>query len=599
MERPSAGFRVVGIGDVVGRYELVEELGEGGMATVYRARDRELRREVAVKILFPHLARRAEVVARFQREARAAAGLEHANILRVYDVGGGDAERGGDPPYIVMELVRGGTLRETVEAHGAMLAELAACVGALLADALAVAHGAGVVHRDVKPANVMVAPGGRLLLTDFGVAHVQDDDSLVTRTGALLGTPAFMSPEQATGAAVDPRTDVYSLGATLYQLSTGHLPYTGPAARVVSAIAAGELVPPIRRRPAVGDELSRLIERMMATELERRPASAAEAATELRRLVAEAGLGDPADELTAYFADPDATTARLAGAVAARLVARARAARDEGKVARAIALCDRASALAPDDREVATLVGELSAPRRRGWVVWAGVGTIAVAGAAVVTWQLAGRGGAMATTDAVALAPPADAAAVVAIATVDAAPAPIAIADAAPVIADAAAPRRRDARIAARSIDASVAAAIDAAAVVKRDIDAAPATGKLLIKTGGRWCDLTIDGKKRDRVIGPPVTLELSPGEHAVKCTQPAGAFSERVTIVAGQTVTLERKLVGKVEVRNAASRRVTIDGVTYAPGDAVMLEPGRHQIDGKWVNIRTACSVRESGDCL
>ena len=199
-------------GDVLGRYALGEELGEGGMATVYRARDRDLRRDVAVKVLFPHLARRDEIVRRFHREARAAAGLEHPNILRIYDVGGGEAD---EPPYIVMELIRGRTLLQETERRGAMLAEVAACVGALLGDALSAAHAAGIIHRDVKPANVLIAPGGRLLLGDFGVARLETEDSLVTRTGALLGTPAYMSPEQASGDIATARSDLYSLGATL------------------------------------------------------------------------------------------------------------------------------------------------------------------------------------------------------------------------------------------------------------------------------------------------------------------------------------------------------------------------------------------------
>src|SRR5689334_25246292 len=117
------------------------------MATVFRARDRELRRDVAVKVLFPHLARRPEIVKRFHREARAAANLEHANILRIYDVGGGTND---DPPYIVMELIRGRTLLEEIEQRGAILAEVVACIGALLADALAAAHAKGIVHRDIK-----------------------------------------------------------------------------------------------------------------------------------------------------------------------------------------------------------------------------------------------------------------------------------------------------------------------------------------------------------------------------------------------------------------------------------------------------------------
>src|SRR5262245_47078693 len=191
------------------RYAIEAELGQCGMATVYRARDQELRRDVAIKVLFPHLAKKREVVRRFSREARAAAGLEHPHILRVYDVGGGELV-GGDPPFIVMELVRGGgSLRELAEAGGPLGAGLVAAMGAVVCDALAVAHAAGVVHRDVKPGNVLVAPGGRLLLADFGVARIDDDDSVVTRTGALLGTPSFMSPEQAQGAEVDARSDLY------------------------------------------------------------------------------------------------------------------------------------------------------------------------------------------------------------------------------------------------------------------------------------------------------------------------------------------------------------------------------------------------------
>ncbi|HET9624724.1 MAG TPA: protein kinase, partial [Kofleriaceae bacterium] len=231
-------------GDTLGRYEIGDELGEGGMATVFRARDRELRRDVAVKVLFPHLARRDEIVRRFHREARAAAGLAHPNILRIFDVGGAE---GDDPPYIVMELVRGRTLLQEIEARGAMLAELAACVGAVLGDALAAAHAAGVVHRDVKPANVMIAHDGRVLLGDFGVARLETEDSLVTRTGALLGTPAYMSPEQASGEVATARSDVYSLGATLYQLATGALPFVGSQAKILAQIAQGGAVPAVKR----------------------------------------------------------------------------------------------------------------------------------------------------------------------------------------------------------------------------------------------------------------------------------------------------------------------------------------------------------------
>ena len=269
--RTRTKLRAVHSGDVLGRYELVEDIGEGGMATVYRARDRELRREVAIKVLFPHLARRPEIVQRFHREARSAAGLEHPNVLRIYDVGGAESD---DPPYIVMELIKGRTLLQEIEQRGPVLAEIAACIGALLADALAAAHKAGIIHRDIKPANVLIAPGGRLLLADFGVARLETEDSLVTKTGALLGTPAYMSPEQASGDTATARSDLYSLGATLYQLATGALPYTGSPAKIMASIATGGMVSAVRRRPAVGPDLSRAIDRLMKTEPAERPARA-------------------------------------------------------------------------------------------------------------------------------------------------------------------------------------------------------------------------------------------------------------------------------------------------------------------------------------
>src|SRR6185369_13675799 len=165
-----------------------------------------------------------------------------------------------------MELIRGSSLLGEIEKRGAILAEVAACIGALLADALAVAHGAGIIHRDVKPANVMVAAGGRLLLADFGVARLETEDSLVTKTGSVLGTPAYMSPEQASGDTATAKSDLYSLGATLYQLATGSLPYTGSPAKVLSSIASGSAPPAVKKRPAVGPDLSRVIEKLMAVE---------------------------------------------------------------------------------------------------------------------------------------------------------------------------------------------------------------------------------------------------------------------------------------------------------------------------------------------
>ena len=222
--------RAVHVGDVLGRYELVEEVGEGGMASVYRARDRELRREVAVKVLFPHLARRPEIVRRFQREARAAATLEQRNILRVYDVGGGE---GDDPPYIVMELIRGRSVRDLIE-RAELTARRTLVIARQVLEAIAHVHGKGIVHRDLKPDNIMVVEVGydRVKLVDFGLIKVLGEAPLGTtartQTGLVFGTPAYMSPEQAAGQPVDARADLYALGSVVFEMLTGRPPFRSP-----------------------------------------------------------------------------------------------------------------------------------------------------------------------------------------------------------------------------------------------------------------------------------------------------------------------------------------------------------------------------------
>jgi len=358
------------------------------MATVFRARDRELRRDVAVKVLFPHLCRNREVVSRFQREARAAAALDHPHILRVFDVGGasapdGDGDGPVDPPYIVLELVRGPSLEPVARDAVPPLGEVVAAFGVALCGALAHAHRAGVIHRDVKPANVLVADGGRLVLGDFGVARVLDDESsVVTRTGALLGTPAFMSPEQATGSELDARSDLYSLGATLYQMATGSLPVAGSAARAVAQILAGEVVPPLRRNPGIGVDLARVIERLMRVEPDDRFADAG-AAEEALRAVAQRAGEEPDELLRGYFADPAGCQARLLPVVVAASMAEARAALAGGQRVRALALADRALALDASCRDALDFVERIGRGRARRR---AAVAAVAVAAAAAGTW---------------------------------------------------------------------------------------------------------------------------------------------------------------------------------------------------------------------
>ena len=612
------GPRQVRAGDVLGRYEIGEELGEGGMATVFRARDRELRRDVAVKVLFPHLARRAEVVRRFHREARAAAGLEHPNILRIYDVAGAEAD---DPPYIVMELIRGRTLLQEIEQRGPILAEIVACIGALLADALAAAHAAGVIHRDIKPSNVLIAPGGRLLLGDFGVARLETEDSLVTRTGALLGTPAYMSPEQAAGDTATALSDLYSLGATLYHLATGGLPFGGSPAKVIAMVAAGELVAAARRRPACGADLSRLIERLMAPAPDARPASALAIATELRALAAAGGLGDATLELAAYFEDPEGFLGVRTPAVIGALVAAATAAMAERKLPRAMALADRASALAPADPRIAALIeavtdGGRAQRRRRRWAIGGAVVVAAAAVHGVATrarpgpWRSSDAGGV--PTPAVVTAPvrdasPPEAPAVVATTAPDAqVPAPPARRDR-PVAPPPVAPRpRRPAPPAVRDElpgradpPAPPIASEPAAPPVSDEtapIAPARAPGHVIVHNDV-WCTIWIDQTERGNRRNEP--LEVPPGHHVVRCVNPAGAWTQEVEVPPGTTRTLTGRVLQEIEVTVAVD--ATIDGKPYARGSVVKLRAGIIEVvvagRKQFIAFRASCTLRSSPD--
>ena len=349
-------------GSRLGRYELVEELGAGGMALVFRARDAQLGRHVAIKVLHRHMARQTDLVRRFAREARAAASLDHPNICEVFDV----AEAAeGQPAYMVMELLDGVSLEEHFRRHGALVAEAALLLGKALADALCVAHQAGVVHRDLKPANVMLTEKGRVVLCDFGMARVGGDESVLTQTGAVFGTPAFMSPEQALGQALDPRSDVYSLGATLYRLTTGRLPAEGPGHVVVARVAQGTIEPPLRLAPAMGPDMASCLGWLMAHDPAERPDSADKVRGEFVRLLGSSGIDAPDEELGRYLADPSAWTQAWTPRLVAASSEQAEHALRRRRVPRAAALIDRALALAPGNSEANRLARKLATGNRR------------------------------------------------------------------------------------------------------------------------------------------------------------------------------------------------------------------------------------------
>ncbi len=270
----------------VGAYEILSLLGRGGMGEVYRAHDTRLRRDVALKVLPSIRPADPERLRRFEQEARAAAALNHPNILSVYDIGQHDGF-----PYIVMELVPGETLAARIRRGPVPLAE-ALRIGADLADALGAAHAHGIVHRDLKPGNVMCDADGRLKILDFGLAKMMTSDTdpttltpATTRVGQVLGTPGYMSPEQLLGRPLDHRTDIFSLGVILFELVTGQRPFAGDD---VSALRHTALTARVRTPadvdPSVPRSVSALVARMMERDPAGRPDSAGALAAELRQL---------------------------------------------------------------------------------------------------------------------------------------------------------------------------------------------------------------------------------------------------------------------------------------------------------------------------
>lgn len=405
------------------KYELLEEIGHGGMATVYRGRDRRLGREVAVKVIHRHLRDNAEVATRFIAEARAAASLKHRGIVEVYDVSGEeDREK-----YLVAELVRGVTLRRLLAEHRDMPAEIGAAIVLEVCDAIQHAHESGIVHRDVKPENVLVelpchrvgakdAPGsgGRntppapladeestsddgpvstdrgtpdrgsgappppspgatsrndpgvvVKITDFGIAKVLDAQG-VTSTGQVLGSPAHMAPEQIEGGEIDVRTDVFAIGVLLYEALVGHLPFEGKnPAQVLRRVLEGEYAPVDVERPEVGTRWARIVHAALALAPADRTATPAALAEQIRDELRAVGIKDPHADLVLYFEDPEGHRERHHARLVQRLMARGERARKKGDAPGAAADFNRALALAPQDAEVQRRVLELSRGRGR------------------------------------------------------------------------------------------------------------------------------------------------------------------------------------------------------------------------------------------
>ncbi len=266
------------------RYELGEILGFGGMSEVHLARDVRLHRDVAVKVLRADLARDPSFYLRFRREAQNAAALNHPTIVAVYDTG--EAETPNGPlPYIVMEYVEGVTLRDIVHTDGPMDPQRAIEVIADACQALNFSHQHGIIHRDVKPANIMISKTGAVKVMDFGIARALSDANSVTQTSAVIGTAQYLSPEQARGEKVDARSDVYSLGCVLYEILTGEPPFIGDTPVAVAYQHVREdPIPPSQRHDGISPELDAVVLKSLAKNPDNRYQTAAEMRADLIRV---------------------------------------------------------------------------------------------------------------------------------------------------------------------------------------------------------------------------------------------------------------------------------------------------------------------------
>jgi len=353
------------------KYELIEEIGHGGMATVFRARDKRLGREVALKIIHRHLRENPEVAARFHSEALAVAKVKHPNIVEVYDV----SETDDVEKYLVVELVRGITLRQLLREQGPLPPEIAACIAIEITRALTMAHRVGIVHRDIKPENVLLKIGEaaktregddavRVKLADFGIAKLLDAQG-VTHTGQVLGSPAHMAPEQIEGGEVDARADIFGTGVLLYEMLTGSLPFEGKnPAQVLKRVLEGVFLPAERQLPRVGAAYGAVVARALGRDPADRYASASEMGAALEAELTLSSIKDVRQEISDYLTEPKAYLERHNQHIPEVLAQAAQRARQERNMVLAAALFNRALAYRPSDTRLLAEVAGLARRQR-------------------------------------------------------------------------------------------------------------------------------------------------------------------------------------------------------------------------------------------
>ena len=600
------------IGSVIDKYEVLQKLGEGATATVYRGRHMTIGKDVAIKILHPHLSASSRNRERFNREARAVGRLSHQNIVTILDYSGREA----DDCYIVTELIDGVTLLELIQEHGRIPSEIVILLGIELCAALAFAHHEGVIHRDIKPENIMIRRDGKVKLMDFGVARVLDEGSM-TLDGSLLGSPAYMSPQQALDQPLDGRSDLFSVGTLLFHAVTGQVPFSGTNASVILRnIIEANRPEVLEMAPMVSPSLAAVIDHLLQVRAEDRCPSA-----EIARDALIACLDDvklPRDHavinLRGYLVDAAGCTAALHTHLRAVLLERGKEKLAAGDHLVALQSLNRLLAIdeaeGNENAEVITLIQSLHEPNpppaRPRWMY----GLAAVVGACAVSlgvwyWtgsqlppprpHLAPVTGAADTPENAGAALPTTAGASVPASSGGLLDAGIATTGALPV--DVAAPPlpspgvarpgalpdvpRSPSRTALADITGtSRAAASEAVSGSSTGTGSTPPAGDAtLVVRGSTWAEVHLDGKKVGQWRHGPASnwvateenpLRVSPGDHTLSLRNPySEPFDVPVTLIAGEhkevTVVLQRKPITFI-VNTALPRDclLTVGGVAY-----------------------------------